>query len=387
MAKCLALTMYMHPRQTPIAAGRQPGYNQQRTPVGSFFAGKEDHVQALVKYAPGHGNIEVREVPVPEPGPGQVRIRVEAAGICGSDLHIYHGDIKFQVRPPVIMGHEFAGRIDRLGPGVEGLEPGQVVTAETAASVCGRCEPCRHGQYNLCAEKLIIGYVYDGCFARYVCVSASRVHRLPAGVSTLAGALCEPLAVVAHAVLEQGGLQAAETAVVAGPGAIGLLTAQVAAACGATTVLLGTEADAPRLALAQELGIARVLDAEHDDVSAVLADLTGGRGADIYFECAGARASAQLGLNLVKRGGRYVQVGLFGRPVEIDLELLAYKEIRATGAIGSHRGSWEKMLQLLGSGRVRTEPLISHRFALQDWAEAFRIFEARAGVKLVFIPE
>jgi len=344
-------------------------------------------VQALVKYAAGPGNVEVREVPEPEPGPGQVRIRVEAAGICGSDLHIYHGDIKLRLQPPVVMGHEFAGRIDRLGPGVAGLDEGLAVTAETPASVCGTCEPCRHGLYNLCSQKLIIGYAYDGCFARYVCVDAGKVHRLPPGVSTLAGALCEPLAVVTHAVLEQGRLQAAETAVVAGPGAIGLLAAQVAAAAGATPVLCGTDADASRLKLARELGLPHVVNSQHDDVAGALAELTGGRGPDVFFECAGAGPAAQFGLSLLKRGGRYVQVGLFGRPVEVDLELLAYKEIQATGAIGSHRESWEKMLQLLGSGRVRTEPLISHRFALGEWQEAFRTFEAREGVKLVFVPQ
>ena len=344
-------------------------------------------MQALVKYALGPGNVEVREMPEPEPGPGQVRIRVEAAGICGSDLHIYHGDIKFPVRPPVIMGHEFAGRIDALGPGVEGLEPGMPAVSETSAYVCGKCEPCRSGRYNLCPERLILGYVYNGCFAPYICVDAFRVHPLPPGVSTLAAALCEPLAVVTHAVLEQGHVRATEVAVVTGPGAIGLLTAQVISAAGATPVLCGTGIDEPRLALAKELGIPHVLNVEREDAAAAVAGLTGGRGADVVFECAGAAAAARLGLSVVKRGGRYVQVGLFGRPVEIDLELLAYKEIQATGAISSNRGSWEKMLMLLGSGRVRTEPLISHRFALQEWREAFRIFEAREGIKLVFLPE
>jgi len=342
-------------------------------------------VQAVVKYALGEGNVEVREVPVPEPGPGQMRIRVEATGICGSDLHIYHGDIKFKVQPPVVMGHEFAGRIDKLGPGVEGFTPGEAVTSETAASVCGVCEPCRHGRYNLCAQKWIIGYVYDGCFAPYVCVSATRVHRLPAGVSTLAGALAEPLAVIAHAVLIQGQVRATETVLVGGPGSIGLLTAQTAAAAGATVILAGTDADLPRLQLARELGIPHVLNVQRDDVTARLAELTGD-GPDVFFECAGARASAQLGLQALKRGGRYVQVGLFGKPVEVDLELLAYKEIAATGAIGSYWDSWEMALKLLGAGLVRTEPLISHRFSLADWQEAFRVFESKQGVKVVFVP-
>lgn len=342
---------------------------------------------ALVKYALGPGNVELREVPVPEPGPGQVRIRVEAAGICGSDLHIYHGNIKFEVRPPVVMGHEFAGTVDRLGPGVQGLQPGQAVTSETAAYICGNCDPCRHGRYNLCPNRLITGYVYNGCFARYTCVDAIRVHPLPPGVSTLAGALSEPLAVVAHAVLERGCVQYGETAVVTGPGAIGLLTAQAVAATGATVVLCGTGVDAQRLRLAESLGIPHTLDVERDDVPAAIAALTGGCGADLFFECSGAGSAARMGLELVRRGGRYVQVGLFGRPVEVDLELLAYKEILATGAISSVRDSWVKMLQLLGSGAVRTEPLISHRFALSDWQEAFRTFEAREGIKLAFIPE
>ncbi len=344
-------------------------------------------MQALVKYAAGNGNVEVREMPVPEPGPGQVRIRVDATGICGSDLHIYHGNIKFPVRPPVIMGHEFAGTIDKLGAGVEGLEPGTPATSETAGYICGTCDHCRHGQYNLCPHRLIIGYVYNGCFAPYVCVDAIRVHRLPEGVSTVAGALSEPLAVVTHAVLERGQTMAGETAVVTGPGSIGLLTAQVAAAAGATVVVCGTDADAPRLALARELGIPHALNVQRDDVPAALAAMTGGRGADVFFECSGAGPAARMGLDLVRRGGRYVQVGLFGKPVEVDLELLAYKEIVATGAISSHWDSWECALKLLGAGRVQTEPLISHRFALQDWAEAFRVFEGREGIKLVFIPE
>lgn len=344
-------------------------------------------MRALVKYALGEGHLEVREVPEPEPGPGQVRVRVEAAGICGSDLHIYHSRIKFKIVPPVVIGHEFAGVIDRLGPGVEGLAPGMAVVAETAAYICGTCEPCRTGRYNLCPHRLIIGYARDGCFARYVIVDAVRIHRLPPGVSTLAGALCEPLAVVVHAVAERGRVQAGELAVVTGPGAIGLLTAQVAAAAGAEVILIGTPSDETRLALGRDLGIPHTLVVERDDVAEAVARLSDGRGADIAFECAGAAPAYRLALDLVKRGGKLVQVGLFGRPVEADLDLLSYKEIDAAGAISSQRGSWEKMLRLLGSGRVRTEPLISHRFTLDQWQEAFAIFEARQGVKLVFVPE
>ncbi|MGQ9684177.1 MAG: zinc-dependent alcohol dehydrogenase [Anaerolineae bacterium] len=342
---------------------------------------------ALVKNALGEGHVGVREVPEPEPGSGQVRVRVEAAGICGSDLHIYHGRIKFTIVPPVVIGHEFAGVIDKIGPGVEDLQPGMAVTAETAASFCGACEPCRTGRYNLCPERLIIGYARNGCFARYVVVDAVRIRRLPPGVSTLAGALCEPLAVVVHAVSERARTGAGEVALVTGPGAIGLLTAQAAAAAGATVVLVGTPADEARLRLARDLGIPHALMLERDDVLSALAAITSGRGADVAFECAGAGSAYRLCLDLVKRGGRLMQVGLFGKPVEADLDLLAYKEIDAGGAISSVRSSWERMLRLLGSGKVQTEPLITHRYRLDQWQEAFATFEARQGVKLAFIPD
>jgi L-iditol 2-dehydrogenase len=197
-------------------------------------------MKALVKYALGPGNMELREVPTPSPGEGEVLIAVKAAGICGSDIHIYHGDIQLLLRPPVVIGHEFSGVIAELGPGVEGLEVGQGVTCETAVHTCGRCWACRTGWTNACGQKELLGYVFDGGFAPYCVVPARLIHPLPEGVDFIAGAVSEPLACAAHAIGELTGVEAGETVLVAGPGTIGLLSLQVARASGARVLVCGT---------------------------------------------------------------------------------------------------------------------------------------------------
>ena len=172
-------------------------------------------MKAVVKYAVGPGNVELREVPKPSPGRGEVLVAVKAAGICGSDLHIYHGDIQLLLRTPVVMGHEFTGVIAELGAEVEGLHVGQRVTCETAARTCGHCWACRTGWYNACGQKELLGYIFDGGFAPYCAVPARLIHPLPEGVDFVAGALGEPLACCVHAIGELAGVWAGETVLIA----------------------------------------------------------------------------------------------------------------------------------------------------------------------------
>src|SRR5579884_3674902 len=157
-------------------------------------------MKAVVKTAPGDGNIEVREIDEPATPAGHVKIAVRAAGICGTDLHIYHDE--FRSWPPVVLGHEVSGRIVELGEGVAGLRAGDRVTTETYVQTCGRCRFCRDGRINLCPERRSIGSGMNGGFASYVVVPARNVRLLPDGVSDLAGALTEPLACVVHGALE-----------------------------------------------------------------------------------------------------------------------------------------------------------------------------------------
>lgn len=342
-------------------------------------------MKAVMKVDTGVGHVELRDIPEPAPGPGQVLMRVKAAGICGTDLHIYHDE--FKTVPPVVLGHEVAGEIAALGAGVSGLEEGKRVTTETYFSTCGSCRYCRDGQTNLCLSRKSIGSAVNGGFTQYVVVPAANIHALPDSVDFEAGALTEPLACVVHGVLNMRTVAAGDLAVIAGPGAIGLLTLQVVKASGATVVMLGTDADSHRLALASELGADYALNVQHEDPTDLIAEISEeGLGADVVYECSGAGPAAQQLLPLVRRRGRYAQIGLFGKAIAWDLDQVCYKELVVTGSNASVPSSWSKALRLMGTGAVQTKPLITHRFPVTNWAEAFAAFESKQGVKTLLAP-
>ena len=343
-------------------------------------------MKALYKVAPGPGHMELREAPRPAPGPGQVVVRVKAAGICGSDLHIRAWDTQVPMNPPMIAGHEFSGVIEELGSGVEGWQAGERVTAEPSYSVCGRCLWCRSGAYNLCPERRVMGFWADGAFAGYVRVPAERLHRLPENVSFHEGALMEPFACCVHGVLERTGIEAGELVVVTGPGTIGLLAMQVARACGGRVVVVGKGVDAHRLDVARELGADHAVNVDDGDPKEMVMDLSGGVGADVVLECSGAPAAVDVGLDLVRRQGRYTQIGLFGRPVTVDLERIAYKELRVTGSYAQRWTAWKRALTLLESGSVRLKPLISDVLPLSAWEQGFRKLERKKGLKVLLEP-
>jgi len=340
---------------------------------------------AVVKTARGEGHVELREMPTPEPGPGQVLLAVRAAGICGTDLHIYHDE--YPTLPPVVLGHELAGEVTAVGEGVSSVVPGDRITTETYFHLCGRCRFCRGGQPNLCPERRSIGSGVNGGFAPYVVVPERNIHPLPEGLSFQEAALTEPLACVVHGALELPKVTPGDVAVVTGPGAIGLLTLQVAREAGAAVIVLGTGADHRRLELARELGATRVIDNGEEDPGPIIQEMTGGWGADIVFECSGAGPAALGLLAHARRGGQYAQIGLFGRPVAWDLDAVCMKELRFTGSNASVPSAWRTALRLLGEGSVRTAPLISDAYPLSAWEDAFHRFEARDGVKLLLDPD
>lgn len=340
-------------------------------------------MQGVAKLAPGDGHVGLLDIPTPEIQPGHVRIDVKAAGVCGTDIHIYHGE--YDSNPPVIMGHEVAGVVAEIGIGVTNCQIGDRVTCETYFYVCGQCQFCRSGLPNLCPNRKSIGSGVHGGFTRYLLVPAHNIHHLPANVDEIAGALSEPLTCCVHA-LERTRVEPGETVVVSGPGAIGLLMAQVVKVAGGTTVVLGTDADAPRLAMAKELGSDLTIDVMVDDAKAIIDEQTDGVGADVVFECAGAAASAQSCLELVRRRGRYGQVGLFGRRIEWDLDLVAYKELEVHGSFAHLPSAWRKALKLMAAEKVQTRPLVSAIMPITEWQAAFDAFERRDGLKIVLTP-
>jgi L-iditol 2-dehydrogenase len=339
---------------------------------------------AVVKTARGEGNVALRERPVPKPGPGQVVLAVRAAGICGTDLHIFHDE--YPTRPPVTLGHELAGEVAATGEGVSEFAPGDRVTTETYFHLCGVCRFCRGGQPNLCPERRSIGSGVDGGFAPYVLVPARNLHRLPETLSFQAAALTEPLACVVHGALELPKVTAGDIAVVSGPGAIGLLTLQAARAAGAAVIVLGTAADRRRLELARGLGAERVVDIDDEDPAPIVQGLTDGWGADVVMECSGAGPAALGLLAHARRGGQYAQIGLFGKPVAWDLDQVCMKELRVTGSNASVPSAWRTALRLLGEGAVQAKPLISDIYPLAGWRDAFDRFEHRSGAKILLDP-
>lgn len=341
---------------------------------------------AIRKLARGIANVNVVEVPVPIAGAEEVVAEVDSAGICGTDLHIYLDE--FETAPPVTMGHEFAGRIVEVGKNVRDWQPGDRVTAATYFSTCGQCRYCRGGRSNLCLQRQSIGSKRDGAFARYVVIPAVNLYRVPDEVDLESAALTEPLACTIHGVLSVAKVQAGENVAITGPGPIGLLALQLAKAAGATVTLLGTGADRARLELARQLGADHALDISSvADVKMAVQELFHAEEIDLVIECSGAGPAAETLLNLVRRGGRFCQMGLFGKPIPWYQDLVCYKELSVTGTNAHVPSAWPHALKFLADGKINVSRLITHRFPLSAWDQALQTAQKKQGVKILLKPE
>ncbi len=342
-------------------------------------------MNAVRKLARGAGHVAVVDVEEPTAGPGQVVVEVAAAGICGTDLHIV--DDEFATEPPVTMGHELAGIVAEVGAGVTGWSVGDRVTSETYFSTCGRCIHCRRGRPNLCSARRSIGSKENGAFAPYLLVPATNLHRVPDALPLEHAALTEPLACTVHGVTDTAGVRAGDRVAITGPGPIGLLALQLTVAAGARAVMLGTGADRDRLALARELGAAAAIDVEQEsDVPQAVNDALQADGADVAIECSGAEPAAATLLQVVARGGRFAQMGLYGRRIALDQDVVCYKELTVTGTNASVPTAWPRALRLLADGAVRADRLITHRFDLNAWDEALAVVRSKRGAKVLLRP-
>ena len=295
------------------------------------------------------------------------------AGICGTDLHIVDGE--YQTITPVTMGHEVSGVVAELGDGVDESWLGARVASETYFSTCGRCAHCHAGRINLCLERRSIGTHVDGAFAPRLVVPSTNLHRLPAWLDGHAAALCEPLACVCHSVLEpEPAVGAGDDVLVTGPGPVGLLAAQVARAAGGSVHVRGTPRDNRRLAAARELGF-ETSTTEETPVDA-----------DVVIECSGSEAGMAHGLSAARRGARYVQIGLAGKPVSLPFDLVCFHELTITSGFASTPTSWAKALELVTEGRVELAPLLTEVVPLEEWERAFAATRAAEGIKFVLDP-
>jgi len=342
-------------------------------------------MKALVKTASGPAGLQLLDLPPPVPGPGQVLVAVRAAAMCGTDVHIAHGTLA--VRPPLVLGHELAGVVVGLGPGVSGVSLGTRVTTETDASVCGECAHCLAGDQHRCPHRTAIGTTAPGGFAELVAVPAVGVHRLPDHVDFVTGSLTEPLAVAVRAVIERAAVVPGDVVVVIGPGTIGLLVAQVAVTLGAMVTVAGLARHRDRFRLAQELGIPHCIALDERDGRQAVADGVDGLGVDVVFECSGAPGALDEGIRHLRKGGRLIVVAFTGGlTVPLDLDHVVNHELALIASRGKRPASFASAIDLLERGRVTPRPLVTHVLPLERWEEGFEI-ASRSGTKVVLAIE
>ena len=342
-------------------------------------------MKALIKFAKGPGNVEIRDIEEPHCGADQIKLEVAWCGICGTDLHVFHDT--FRNFPPVVLGHEMAATIVEVGKNVQHLAQGDKFCILGASAVtCGRCIYCRRGEFMFCRERRGMGHGINGAFARYVVVRSDQLFPLPHGVSLEEGAVCEPFAAAVHAVCELTPLRMGDVVLVSGPGPIGLLCLKLLVAAGIKTIVAGTDADLVRLQLASHIGAYSVVNVNQQDLLQHIQEETDGFGVDVAFECAGAAPSVKNCLNVVRPLGHYTQVGHFGKQVSAPLDCIAFKQIRVAGSVGYTVETWMRMLKILEQGKIRIGDLITHKLPLDEWQKGFAACESKLALKVLLHP-
>ena len=339
-------------------------------------------MKAVVLHAADDMRLEER--PVPEPGPGEVLLRVNVTSICGTDVKVLHRKLLGQPEGEFIMGHEYAGTVAALGPGVDEVTVGDRVAVEVHKG-CERCENCIKGWYTSCLNygnmakgHRAKGLTCDGGFAEYAVNHVNTLYKLPDNLTFEQACMVTTAASPLWAIDLMGGYLAGETVLVQGPGPIGLLAVQLAKALGAERVILsGTRPE--RLEIGKKLGADFLVNVRSESLPRRVAEITAGKGADSVLECAGGPTSMQEALESVKRGGRIGVVAWYAGPVEVDMNLAVRSNVRIYAARGEGGMNSGRSLALMSAGKLDADSLITHHFPLAEVHEAFHTYVDRVG--------
>jgi L-iditol 2-dehydrogenase len=343
-------------------------------------------MKALLKYAPGNGNLEVREVAEPPTGDDQVKVEIAFCGVCGTDIHVMHDT--FRNFPPVILGHEFAGTVVEVGKNVSDVHVGERVTVLGATAVtCGHCEYCKSGYFIFCKNRRGMGHGVNGAFTRYVVVRPDQLYRVPENFSLAEASVSEPFAAVVQAVAELTPVRLGDIALVSGPGPIGLLAVKLLAAEGIKTIVAGAPGDGERLAAAKRFGAAAVVDTGRQKLAEVIAEETNGKGVDVAFECAGHPSSVSGCMESLRPMGNYTQIAICGRKIEFPIDTLFYKQLTMRGSITYTSNTWDRMMKIYAQGKIRLDDLISIKLPISDWEKAFSMCMEKSALKVLMYPE
>lgn len=313
-----------------------------------------------------------REVPTPVPADNEVLVKIMRIGVCGSDIHVYHGKHPF-TKYPITQGHEVSGRIEKLGANVTGLQVGQKVTIEPQV-FCGKCYPCTHDKYNLCEELKVMGFQTTGTASEYFAVDASKVTPIPQTMTYNEGAMIEPLAVTVHAVKQYGSVEGQKVAIL-GAGPIGILLAQSAKAMGAAQVLI-TDVSDYRLELAKSCGADFAINTRERDFGEALVECFGPDKADVIYDCAGNNITINQAIRCARKGSVIILVAVFADMGQADLAVLNDHELDLNTTMMYRHEDYVDAIRLVSEGKIHLKPLMSKHFAFQDYLEAYRYIDA-----------
>ncbi|MEZ0536669.1 zinc-binding dehydrogenase [Caldicellulosiruptoraceae bacterium PP1] len=317
------------------------------------------------------GKIEFIEIPVPEIKDNQVLIKMMRIGVCGSDIHVYHGKHPYTTYP-VVQGHEVSGEIVKIGENVTGLFVGDKVTVQPQV-VCGKCYSCIHGNYHICDNLKVMGFQTTGMASEYFAVDAEKVIKLPNDLSFDEGAMIEPLAVAVHAVKKIGDIKDKKILVL-GAGPIGNLVAQTAKGIGAASIMI-TDVSGYRLEKAKECGIDYCINVNDHNLENEIKNIFGADKADVIFECVGSNQTINQAINVARKGSEIVVVGVYGDKVNVDMGLVQDRELRLYGTLMYKKEDYITAIELVENGKINLKTLITNHFTFKDYLKAYEFID------------
>lgn len=333
-------------------------------------------------YYLGSQKFEMRQIPFRPLACGEVLVKVEACGICGTDVHIYHGSKgSAEVHPPVILGHEFAGRVADVGSGVDRVTVGDHITVDPNI-YCGRCRYCQIGKKQMCEDLHAIGVTRDGGFADYCYVPQTQCHRLAPSIPFRWGAMTEPVACCLHGI-DRAEIRQGDTVCIIGGGAIGLIMLQLAQLAGASQVILSEPVE-KRREIALSLGASAAVDPIHEELAPRLKELLGTEGTDVVIECVGGATASAQAVSAAAKGGNILLFGVpkSGTSIQLSLDEMYQKELKVMGS-KINPDTHGRALALINSGKIQLDPLITHSYPVEQLEEGIRKQMSSDSIKVV----
>jgi threonine dehydrogenase-like Zn-dependent dehydrogenase len=352
-------------------------------------------MKAVVKYGYEKGEVEVRDIPIPEIGDDDILLEVKSAGVCGSDIGFYNGLHKEIVNPPVVLGHEFAGIVSKVGKNVVDWKIGDRVVSDNTGKVCGKCYACGTSNYLACPERLGLGYGMDGGFTKYVKIYGETLKvfpqslmRIPDEMSFEEASIMEPFCNAYRAVIQESTILPGDFGAVFGVGPLGLFSIQALRVAGASKIIaIGLSGDAERFELAKKLGATDIVVGDKENVLQKVKEITGGEDVALSVDCAGVSAVLKQALDITRMGGQIVKIGYDEKPLGFSLDIAINKGISIKGHFGYDWVSWRNSMNLVAAGKIDLKSMISHKMTLSEFKEAFDLVIKQKSIKIVLYPE